>query len=84
MTVLAVAQGVAAWDSGEVVYVAMLPRGPIRVLEVTAAVIWRAVPGSPRAEVADRVAATLGLDPVDIRRDVDEFIERLIVDRLID
>lgn len=69
---------VASWDQGEVVYVATLPRGPIAVLDGTAAVIWRAVvAGEPSGTVA-RVADAVGLGEEEIRPTVEEFLAHLV------
>ncbi len=68
----------AVWDRGDTVYVAVLPRGPIRVLEGTAAVIWREASAGPRDETALRVAAAIAIPVEEIRADVDAFIDTLV------
>ena len=69
---------VAVQDTGDAVYIAALPRGPITVLTGSAATIWRAATGGVRGGVADRVAAATGLDAEDIRKSVDDFVDGLI------
>jgi hypothetical protein len=73
----AAVEPVAVWDSGDAVYLAVLPKGPITVLQGTAAVIWRAAAAGPIDAAADRVAGTMGLQADDIRPSVDEFVGRL-------
>ena len=76
-------ESVAIWESDDAVYIAVLPRGPITVLEGPAATIWQAVHAGPIEGAADRVARTTGLEVEEIRASVDEFIGRLIAQGLI-
>lgn len=77
------ADRVAVWENGDAVYVAPLPRGPITVLEGTAATIWIAANAGPIQGAADRVAGATGLRVDDIRESVDEFVGRLIAQGLL-
>ena len=70
--------GLAALDDEGIVYLASLPRGPIAVLDGTAAVIWRHAIGHSRAEVVERLADKWGCDRAAIQRDIDEFIDDLL------
>ena len=74
---------VAVWESGDAVYVAVLPRGPITVLEGTAITIWFAANDGPIKGAAERVAGAMGLEVDDIRATVDEFVDRLITQGLV-
>ena len=74
---------VAVWAGTDTVYVAVLPRGPISVLEGTAGAIWLAAADGPIDTIADRVAEALGLEADDIRDSVDDFVDRLISQGLI-
>ena len=74
---------VAIWTSGDAVYFAALPRGPITVLRGTAFTIWQAANAGAIGDVADRVAPELGLQADEIRAPVDEFVDRLVSQGLI-
>lgn len=74
---------VAVWERGDVVYVAVLPQGPITVLEGPAATIWLAAHAGSIEGAADRVAGATGLDVEEIRASVDEFVGRLIAQGLL-
>lgn len=74
---------IAIWENGDSVYVAVLPRGPITVLEGTAATIWLAANAGPIEGAADRVAGAMGLAVDEIRAPVDEFVGRLVAQGLI-
>ena len=74
---------VAVWESGDAVYIAVLPRGPITVLEGPAATIWLAAHTGSIESAADRVAGATGLDVEEIRASVDEFVARLIAQGLL-
>ena len=76
-------ESVAIWESDDAVYIAVLPRGPITVLEGPAATIWLAAHAGPIEGAADRVAGATGLEVEEIRASVDEFIGRLIAQGLI-
>jgi len=73
----------AVWRSADTVYVAVLPRGPISVLEGSAVAIWTAANEGPLDSTADRVAEAVGLEVDDIRQSVDDFVGRLIAQGLI-
>jgi hypothetical protein len=74
---------VATFERDGVVYVAVLPRGPIAVLDGTAAAIWRATSTGPLESTADRVARTMGWDAGEIRESVDRFVGGLVAQGLI-
>lgn len=68
------------------VYVARIPHDPPRVLEGTAALIWRVAvefPETDDAGVVERVAAVVDLPPTQISADVVEFLERLVAEELL-
>jgi hypothetical protein len=77
------ADPVAVWDRGDVVYVALLPRGPITVLEGSALTIWRAATSGPFESTAERVAQSVGLEPEEVRETVVDFLDRLVSQGLI-
>lgn len=74
---------VAVWEDSDAVYIAVLPRGPISVLEGPAATIWLAAHAGPIEGAADRVAGATGLEVEEIRASVDEFVGRLIAQGLL-
>ena len=74
---------VATFERDGVVYVAVLPRGPIAVLTGTAAAIWRATSTGPLDSTAERVARTMGWDAGEIRESVDSFVDGLVAQGLI-
>lgn len=74
-------EGTDAWGRA-VVYVALLPSGPVSVLPDQSAVIWlAAVEGG--GEVVDVVAEMLGHEPDDVRVDVESFVAELVERGLI-
>lgn len=74
---------VVVWKSGDAVYLAALPRGPITVLQGTAVTIWLAANAGPLEGAAERVAQAMGLQADEIRAPVDEFVARLVSQGLI-
>lgn len=74
---------VAVWETDDAVYIALLPRGPMTVLEGSAATIWLAAHEGPIEDAADRVAGATGLEVEEIRASVDEFVGRLIAQGLL-
>ena len=77
------ADPVVVWQSGDAVYIAVLPRGPITVLEGSAATIWLAAHAGPIEGAAERVAGATGMNVDEIRASVDEFVGRLISQGLL-
>lgn len=75
------ADGVAVVSDGDVVYLALVPRGRPVALSGSASIIWTALPGT-REEVAARVAHHYDVAPDDVRADVDAFLDHLIADGL--
>jgi len=65
-------------SNGDVQYAAMLPSGPIVVLDGIAGLIWSEVCAGPYSSVVDRVAAATGTAPDQIRMDVERFLTELI------
>ena len=74
---------VAVWESGDVVYIAVLPRGPITVLQGVAAAIWLAAQADPMEAAADRVAGATGVEVEEIRASVEQFVGELIARGLL-
>ena len=74
---------VAVWERDDAVYIAVLPRGPITVLQGVAAAIWLAAQAEPMAAAADRVAGATGVEVEEIRASVDEFVGELIARGLL-
>lgn len=81
--------GVVEGEPGEsgaadAVYVAHLPDGPLQVLEGTGALIWRAATtasasgGHPEDAVTEQVARQVGVEPDEIRSDVESFLSALL------
>ncbi|TYL53643.1 PqqD family protein [Agromyces mariniharenae] len=83
MTGLRPAPGVAHVDDGEIVYAAVLPAGPIVVLDGGAAAIWVAACDGSRASIAERVAEATGASISDVRDDVEAFVEELLARGLL-
>ncbi|MBO0980987.1 PqqD family protein [Microbacterium sp. SD291] len=72
------AEAVGVIQDGDSVYVANLPRGPIVVLEGTAALVWKAACSGPADTLAERVAAAVGEDVAAIETGMAEFIADLV------
>jgi hypothetical protein len=77
------AAGVAVVEEDDVVYVALLPDGPIVLLDGVAGVIWSEAREGPRSTIADRVAAVTDAPVADIRAEVESFVEELVRRRLL-
>lgn len=78
MTGYAVPPEVAVVEEDDVVYAAILPDGPIVVLDGIAGAIWSEAGGGPSSTIADRVSALTGASVADIRIEVEAFIEELV------
>lgn len=63
---------------GDVRYAAVLPSGPIVVLDGIAGLIWSEACAGPASSVVDRVAAATGTAPDQIRMDVERFLTELV------
>jgi hypothetical protein len=72
------APGVAAVEEDGVVYAAVLPDGPIVVLDGVAGVIWSEACNGQGSTIADRVAAVTDASAADIRADVESFVDELV------
>ena len=59
-------------------YAAILPDGPIVVLDGVAGVIWSEACEGPRSTIADRVAAVTDASVDDIRGEVESFVDELV------
>jgi hypothetical protein len=70
-------------EDGDVVYAAVLPDGPIVVLDGGAAAIWVAACDGPRHSIAERVAASTGVALADVRAEVDAFVGELLTRGLL-
>lgn len=70
--------GVAIIEESGSIYAALLPDGPILVLDGVAALVWDAARRSERAAVADEVAEATGADVDAIRPVIDAFIDDLV------
>ncbi len=85
MTRLRPAAGVAVIDTGDVVYVAPLPEGPIVVLDGVAAAIWAEATSGQRSTIAGPVAAltdaTVGAVGAGVEAFVDELLERGLLEQ---
>ncbi|WP_353814432.1 PqqD family protein [Agromyces sp. SYSU T00266] len=62
----------------DVRYAALLPSGPIVVFDGVARVIWAEACDGPAATIVDRVAASTGAEPDEIREDVERFVAELV------
>lgn len=78
MTRLRPAGRVGTIERGDTVYAALLPAGPIAVLDGIAALIWVEAVGGERATIADRVAAATDVAPNSIREEVEAFVADLV------
>lgn len=82
---VAVVDGEAAEGGPVAVYLAHVPNGPLLVLEGSAAAIWReAVSSAADADVADRVAAVVGVATAEIREEVTAFLAELVARGLLE
>lgn len=72
------ADRVGVIDDGDAVYVAPLPRGPIVVLDGTAALVWRAACDGPADTIAARVADRVDEAAEGIEGAVDAFVADLL------
>jgi len=62
----------------DVRYAAVLPSGPIVVLEGIAELIWTEACDGAAMTIVDRVASLTGAPPEDIRNDVERFVAELV------
>jgi len=76
MTLLRPATHIAVEERDDIVYIAPLPDGPIRVLEGIAALIWREACAGPAETIAERVLAQVEGAP----GDAPSVIESLVAD----
>ncbi len=60
------------------VHLAILPVGPVSVLEGTAALIWLAATEGPAETLADRVADEAGVEVSGVRDEVWAFVHELV------
>ena len=83
---VAVVDGEPAVDGGEAtLYLAHLPSGPLLILEGSAALIWRAaVSPDWESDLVERVADQTGVDPDEIREDVETFVVDLVAQGLLE
>ncbi|WP_435199863.1 PqqD family peptide modification chaperone [Janibacter sp. GS2] len=65
------------------VFVAMLPRGPVQVLQGTAALIWSAAIDGEAVTLPERVAAAAELPVDEVRVEVERFISELMAAGLL-
>ncbi len=70
-------------DDGVAVYVATLPRGPIVVLDGTAALVWRAACSGPADTIAARVAVDVDQAAEAIAGGISAFLDDLVGRRLL-
>lgn len=70
-------------DASSPVYVARVPKKEPRVLEGSAAVIWRTAVSVPPENVVTEVADLIGLSREDIETDVVEFLRYLSTEKLL-
>jgi Coenzyme PQQ synthesis protein D (PqqD) len=77
------APDVAVVEEDDVVYTAILPDGPIVVLDGVAGVIWMEACDGPSSTIADRVAAVTGSAADEIRDEVESFVEQLVTRGLL-
>jgi hypothetical protein len=70
--------GVAIIEESDRIYAALLPDGPILVLDGIAALIWDAARRSGRTAVPQEVAQATGADVDAIRPVIDAFIDDLV------
>jgi len=72
---VAVVRGDGPVGTTSTVYVARLPAGPLLVLDGTAALIWGAIEAG--AEITESVARQTGVEPGEIRPDVERLLAEL-------
>lgn len=75
--------GVGVVEVDDVVYVATLPQGPIRVLGGSAAAMWHELLAGDPDSFVDRVAEDCGADPEDVAAAVPDFVAELLRSGLI-
>jgi hypothetical protein len=83
MTRLRPAPGVGSVDGGDTVYAALLPDGPIMVLDGVAALIWVEACAGERATIVDRVAAATDATSHEIRAEIERFVADLVARGLL-
>ncbi|MFY9714083.1 MAG: hypothetical protein WAK00_11475 [Microbacterium sp.] len=71
-------------DEGEVLYAATLPRGPIVVLEGTAALVWREACSGPADTLVERITPLVDAGSIDIAGSVTTFMEDLVARGLLE
>lgn len=72
------APSVAVVEDDDVIYTAVLPDGPIVVLDGVAAAIWVEAREGSTESLVDRVAAMTDASAADIRDDVEAFVADLV------
>ena len=75
---LAVVHLGSAVEGTRVVYLALLPDGPISCLEGPAALVWEEAQTGPDEDLALRVAERAGVGVDDVRDDVIAFVAELV------
>lgn len=71
-------EGVAEVEVDDVVYVAPVPAGPIRILAGSAAAIWRHARVGDPTTVVERVAQDAGMPADEVRETVEAFLDELV------
>ena len=75
---------VAVVEEFGVVYLGLLPAGPLMVLDGTAPDVWHAAQGVRRDELARRVAEATGVDESLVAPSVEEFLDELLAKGLLE
>lgn len=75
---------VAIVEESGVVYLGLLPGGPLIVLDGSASVVWHAAQGAARDGVARRVAEATGVDERVVAPSVAGFVDELLAKGLLE
>jgi hypothetical protein len=62
----------------DVCYAAVLPSGPIVVMDGIAGLIWTEACDGPAVTLVERIAAATAAEPDEIRADVERFVAELV------
>ncbi|WP_300083914.1 PqqD family protein [Propioniciclava sp.] len=76
--------GVGVAESEGLVYLGLLPAGPIHCLDAAGSLIWSVAVREPRERLVDAVAEAAGVAPEVVRADVERFVAYLIEHGLLE
>ncbi|MFC5791201.1 PqqD family protein [Agromyces tardus] len=74
---------VGVLEHEDVLYAAILPDGPIAILDGIAGLIWIEACEGPAGTLVERIATATGAEPQSIRAHVESFVDDLVRRRLL-